>query len=229
MSSSKAPLPTPLRWLFFLTALFAVFALWRTWRVRHLVPAQTKTTPCLHWVGVRGDVKRPTARCLHRKGSKAINAQQWRQAVLNAGLRCSLPTLLPRPGHGQALVVRGRERCILSVYWLPARKRVLLGIKLPLNQVSLNELQVVPRLNRKVAKRIVEYRRKHGAIRSWEELLQIRGIGTKSLRRFKRYLHLTKVSASRQSTSFNQRRSSPPTPRRSTPDLDAAPFVRSTP
>ncbi len=59
---------------------------------------------------------------------------------------------------------------------------------IPLNTITQSELERIPGIGPVTAKRILEYRATHAGFSSIEELLNVRGIGTKSLERFQEYL-----------------------------------------
>jgi len=60
--------------------------------------------------------------------------------------------------------------------------------KININLAGVKELEKIPYIGRKIAQRIVEYRRKEGEITSFEELLKIKGIGRKKLSLIKEYI-----------------------------------------
>lgn len=53
--------------------------------------------------------------------------------------------------------------------------------KVNINKASLDELISLPYIGEEIARRIMEYRKNQGEIKSLEELLQIKGIGEKRL------------------------------------------------
>lgn len=57
--------------------------------------------------------------------------------------------------------------------------------KVDLNTAGLEELQALPGIGPALARRIVEHRREHGPFRRVEDLLEVKGIGEKSLLRFR--------------------------------------------
>jgi len=56
------------------------------------------------------------------------------------------------------------------------------------NRASLRDLVSLPGIGPKLAKRIIEYRERHGPFRRPEDLLEVKGIGPKRLRKIKPYL-----------------------------------------
>ena len=59
-----------------------------------------------------------------------------------------------------------------------------------LNKATCEELNRLPGIGPIMAERIVEYREKCGEFRSIEELVEVRGIGEKTLEKLKPYLEL---------------------------------------
>jgi len=62
------------------------------------------------------------------------------------------------------------------------------GPKVNINTASAAELQLLPRIGPAVAGRIVEFRDSHGAFKSIEELMRVRGVGEKTFELLKPYL-----------------------------------------
>jgi comEA protein len=60
--------------------------------------------------------------------------------------------------------------------------------KVNINTASAAELQLLPRIGPAVAGRIVEFRDSHGAFKSVEELMRVRGVGEKTFELLKPYL-----------------------------------------
>lgn len=58
------------------------------------------------------------------------------------------------------------------------------------NTAGSDELQLLPRIGPKMAGRFLEYRRQKGPFKAVEELLEIKGIGEKTLERLRPYLVL---------------------------------------
>jgi len=60
--------------------------------------------------------------------------------------------------------------------------------RININLAEVKELEKIPYIGKKIAQRIVEYRKKKGKITSFEELLKIKGIGRKKLSLIKKYI-----------------------------------------
>jgi competence protein ComEA len=69
-------------------------------------------------------------------------------------------------------------------------KRLVLGIPVDLNQAGVDELAIVPGISHSLARRIVEFRESHGPFRAWTELRCVKGVGPRSVDRFRSYLSL---------------------------------------
>jgi len=60
--------------------------------------------------------------------------------------------------------------------------------KVNINTASAEQLTVLPGIGPKLAARIVEYRQKSGAFKSVAELMNVRGVGEKNLKKIEQYL-----------------------------------------
>jgi comEA protein len=75
--------------------------------------------------------------------------------------------------------------------------------KPPLKPININtanseELQQVPGIGPVTAEKILQMRKSYGAFKSVDDLLAIKGLGKKRLEKMRKYLTVTKVSASKQ-------------------------------
>ena len=61
-----------------------------------------------------------------------------------------------------------------------------------LNQATLDELQEVPGIGPALAQRIVDFREEHGPFERLDDLLNVRGIGVRTLEKLKPYLKVDK-------------------------------------
>lgn len=59
-----------------------------------------------------------------------------------------------------------------------------------INEVTFEQLVLIPGIGENIATRILEYRMKHGKINSGKELLSIKGIGEKKLKILRDYLKI---------------------------------------
>lgn len=98
-------------------------------------------------------------------------------------LGSALITALLVPPYGPLVV---QER-------LPGPVAAVLQVRPVIEQVDVNraseaELQVVPGIGPAMAKRIVEWRTKNGRFERLDDLLNVRGIGVKTLEKLRPYL-----------------------------------------
>jgi len=77
----------------------------------------------------------------------------------------------------------GERGCVVSP--LPERCRYLLGMPLNVNRAGEDELELLPGIGPKLARRIVEVRESIGRFSSPEELLRVAGIGKKILQKMR--------------------------------------------
>jgi len=94
--------------------------------------------------------------------------------------------------------------CFVLILW-----SFLIGTSLAkvydLNQVTEEELCTLPGIGKVLAQRIIEYRKEHGRFVSVEELLNVKGIGEKKLKKLKRYLKVETLSQTNtQENRFSQ-------------------------
>lgn len=64
------------------------------------------------------------------------------------------------------------------------------NLRFDLNTASLSELDQLPRIGPVIASRIISYREQHGPFRDVNDLLEVNGIGEKTLSGLKPYLYI---------------------------------------
>ncbi len=57
--------------------------------------------------------------------------------------------------------------------------------KVNINTAGVKELQTLPRVGEKTAKRIIDYRKKHGRFKRIEDIMKVKGIGEKTFQKMK--------------------------------------------
>jgi comEA protein len=66
--------------------------------------------------------------------------------------------------------------------------RVVTYQRVNINTATQEELEQLPWIGAKIARRILDYRSKNGKFKNWEELLNIKGIGPKRLKVIREYI-----------------------------------------
>jgi len=67
---------------------------------------------------------------------------------------------------------------------------LVLSAKLDLNKATAAELDALPGIGPAIAARIIEQRKRAGGFRSVEDLLEVRGIGEKTLAKFRQWVYV---------------------------------------
>jgi competence ComEA-like helix-hairpin-helix protein len=86
------------------------------------------------------------------------------------------------------LIGIGIKYTIDNHLWLPETKAVdtdpeSIKLKINLNRAEWYEFIILPGIGEKKAKAIVEYRKSNGAFRTIEQLCEVNGIGTKTIKK----------------------------------------------
>ena len=63
--------------------------------------------------------------------------------------------------------------------------------KIDLNQASVMDLKIIPRLSKKVAHKIILQRKRLGKYKNFDELSKIKGVGPKTKERLENFFYLT--------------------------------------
>ena len=78
---------------------------------------------------------------------------------------------------------------------IPARFALYLQQPLPINRSDQQSLQLLPGVGPHLARSIVQYIQHHGPLTQADELLQVAGIGPKTLERLRPYIRLEQAGA----------------------------------
>jgi len=133
---------------------------------------------CLRWqIGRRTEV--PTDTPSRRPRPVLCRADQWTLAVLVAGC---FSTILVNWAWQSAF--RGGRIEIEKA------ERLAADFEVQLNEAQWPELTLLPGIGETLARRIVEYRDKHGPFQSVDQLEHVKGIGPKTMRRIRTYLRV---------------------------------------
>ena len=208
-----------LLWSLSLIAALLAYTAFQWFQHRYPKDAPTPTS-CLRWIGLQihplsattaptKSTQTASTKPIHLPSPSAPihvdclpQEKEAAKAALQKKLRekltlARLPPNIPLPAHGQMLsiqaapaVTHGQTHLIAKLAFLPAPQRILLGIPLPLNHASAEELSAIPKLSPRLAKRIIAHRKQHGAFHDLEQLTTIKGIGRKTLERIRKNLTL---------------------------------------
>ncbi len=70
------------------------------------------------------------------------------------------------------------------------RKKIIAGIKINVNTATSEELSLLPGISEETAKYIVKYRTERGKIKTYKELLSVKGIKEIKLKKIKPFIEL---------------------------------------
>ncbi|MGC9195363.1 MAG: ComEA family DNA-binding protein [Syntrophobacteraceae bacterium] len=137
-------------------------------------------------VQVRGEAVKPGFYLLDSSGATVA------EAAAKACCRLKIPEseAAVKLTSGQSLeIYRGKTGVEIKLGRMPASALLACGLKLDLNSASLDDLLLIPHLRPAIAEAIVKGRR----LKPWkslDELLQIRGIGPKTLQKLQGYVEV---------------------------------------
>ncbi len=106
------------------------------------------------------------------------------------------------------LIGIGTKYTIDHHWWLPETKVVdtnpeSIRLKINLNRAEWYELIILPGIGEKRAKAIVEHRKNKGAFRTIEQLCEVNGIGTKTVKKIKDSVFINNPLQSRRTKDNN--------------------------
>lgn len=143
-----------------------------TYRERRVSSAEP--TLCRHPVGVKIS-SRAYVRCM---SAEAVPLRLVAQRVGRGDCRALLSDRrVVRSGH--QLTFAG---CNVRIGQLPAQSRLVLGLKIDVNRATAADLQLLPRIGRTLAERIVKARAERGRFSVPGDLATVRGIGPATLK-----------------------------------------------
>ncbi|MDD5224581.1 MAG: helix-hairpin-helix domain-containing protein [bacterium] len=90
--------------------------------------------------------------------------------------------------NGTRVRIISGQPLIFRLEKMPGSHLLLLGQKVDVNQAGRRDLEAVPGIGPSLSERILQYREEHGDFRELSGLLDIRGIGPKSLSKIREYL-----------------------------------------
>jgi competence ComEA-like helix-hairpin-helix protein len=103
-------------------------------------------------------------------------------AVVVHAARIHRGTVIPDPSN-----LAAKRRCITSS---DLRQQLLLGVPISINQAAAEDLRLIPGISTTLGQRIVAYRKHHGLYQRWSQLLNVHGIGPKTLEKLRPYVTL---------------------------------------
>ena len=96
------------------------------------------------------------------------------------------PDILNRPlATGKTVVVESRERVVIAD--MGNAYKLMLGIPVDINKVTLEELMLITGIGETTAEHIIEWRERAGGFRKVEDLMKIRGIKEKKFQKLRGY------------------------------------------
>ncbi len=110
--------------------------------------------------------------------------------------------LLRRADQATVAVLMGGCFCALLLHWIwqltfrsalidiDRAEPLAVQFQIQINQADWPEFTLLPGIGETLARRIVEYRTRHGHFRSIEQLERVKGIGPKTMRRIGPYLRV---------------------------------------
>jgi competence protein ComEA len=116
------------------------------------------------------------------------------QVIEKAGGRM-YPNLERFGNHDTRVVQSGTKiqvspRLPESLSSMNAPTAFIAGLPMDINTASSTELSFVPRISKSLALRIVTFRETYGDFRTWKDLEQVNGIGSKTAAHIKNYLRI---------------------------------------
>lgn len=92
------------------------------------------------------------------------------------------------PENGDKLIIDARDKITLSR--IDGRKCLALGVHIGINSATIEDLEALPGIGPKIAKRIIEYRKLNGTFKNLQELKRVYGIGERKFSSIKQLISL---------------------------------------
>lgn len=77
---------------------------------------------------------------------------------------------------------------VFTTYSYPAQKKSSESKIININTAKIDQLAELPRIGKKTAKRIIEFRSKNGKFKRVQDLMKVKGIGEKIFKKLKRLI-----------------------------------------
>jgi DNA uptake protein ComE-like DNA-binding protein len=154
------------------------------WRILRDKPREPESVSARIAVEVKGDVPAPGTYLLESERatvSHAISASRWSGAFTGVDRKLE-------PGESLTVMPRGSQPEI-AVGRMSAAAALAAGLKIDLNCATVEDLLLIPKMRPDIAEAIVKRRDE----KAWEhvgELLEVPGIGPKTIRRFEDFLRV---------------------------------------
>lgn len=110
--------------------------------------------------------------------------------VVGLGVQFYQRKFQPFPSSSSLSLV---EEHTSSLSLLEEKQNTFQSIKYDLNQASMEELEKIPGIGPALAKRILDWRKAHGPFEKPEDLLQVKGIGAKTLEKIQPFIYIQQV------------------------------------
>ena len=164
----------------------ALFVLLLTRFLREAAPPEHDLHPAV-MVEVKGDVSRPGIYALDEAAATVAGAA----AMAGCPWKVPATVAFQKLASGQSLeILRQGETITTRLGRMPGPALLACGLKLDLNSASLDEFVLIPQMRADIAAAIIERRRE----KAWEkvdDLIEIRGVGPKTVQRLRDYLEIS--------------------------------------